>query len=233
MNAKKEVVWKRFDEIDSTNEYAKTKRQEGKDLIVTAKRQIGGRGTKGRSFSSEEGGVYLTKLSFYDNFPAKEAFKIMAQAAVAVCETLQYYGLQPKIKWVNDVYVNDKKICGILIENVFSGLNISSSIVGIGVNVCNSLPEELKNIATTMQEITGKRFSVEEVTERLVQELFKKHTMEEYISYVGYMGQEATLIFGDERVHGRLISVDNEGGLHVEIDGKSKRLTAAEVSIRV
>jgi len=48
MNAKKEVVWQRFDEIDSTNEYAKTKRQEGKDLIVTAKRQIGGRGTKGR-----------------------------------------------------------------------------------------------------------------------------------------------------------------------------------------
>ena len=118
MNAKKEVVWQRFDEIDSTNEYAKTKRQEGKDLIVTAKRQIGGRGTKGRSFSSEEGGVYLTKLSFYDNFPAKEAFKIMAQAAVAVCETLQYYGLQPKIKWVNDVYVNDKKICGIFCKQL-------------------------------------------------------------------------------------------------------------------
>ena len=233
MNRGKDVVWQRFEEIDSTNDYAKEKRKEGKDLIVTAKRQTGGKGTKGRSFSSETGGVYLTKLSFYEHFSAKDAFKIMARAAVSVCKTLKYYGLQPKIKWVNDVYVNDKKISGILIENVFSGANISSSVVGIGLNVYNVLPDELKNIATTMQEVTGERFSVEEVTQRLAEELFVEHTMEEYLSYVGYMGQDATLIFGDERVRGRLLFVDDEGGLHVEIEGTEKRLTAAEVSVRI
>ena len=157
----------------------------------------------------------------------------MARAATSVCAVLKTYGLQPFIKWPNDVYVNGKKICGILIENTFSGNKISSSIVGIGVNICNKLPEELLNIATTVERETGKIFSVEDATERLIAELSKQKTMEEYLSFVGYMGQEADLIFGDERVHGRLVSVDCEGGLIVEIDGKQRRLTAAEVSVRI
>ena len=157
-----------FEEIASTNEYAKSQRCQGENLIVTAKRQFGGKGTKGRSFSSNEGGVYLSKLTFYEDFKACEAFKIMTNAAVAVCKTLQYFGLNPKIKWVNDVYVNDKKICGILIENVFSGDKISSSVVGVGLNVYNELPQELVAIATTMEKESGKRFLVEEVKEKLI-----------------------------------------------------------------
>ena len=73
-----------FEEIDSTNNYAKDRRKDKEDLIITAKRQTGGRGTKGRSFVSEEGGVYLTKLVFYDNFPADKVFLVMARTAVAV-----------------------------------------------------------------------------------------------------------------------------------------------------
>ena len=60
----------RFEEISSTNDYVKEQKKYGENLIVIAKRQTGGRGTKGRSFSSNEGGVYLTKLVFYKNFPA-------------------------------------------------------------------------------------------------------------------------------------------------------------------
>lgn len=233
MNKKNSINWECFDELPSTNDYVKEKRALGQDLIVTALRQTGGKGTKGRSFSSEKGGVYLTKLTFYQDMLAKDAFLVMARAATSVCAVLKTYGLQPLIKWPNDVYVNGKKICGILIENTFSGNKISSSIVGIGVNICNKLPEELLNIATTVERETGKIFSVEEATERLIDELFKQKTMEEYLSFVGYMGQEADLIFSDERVHGRLVSVDCEGGLIVEIDGKQRRLTAAEVSVRI
>ncbi|MBQ8296081.1 MAG: biotin--[Clostridia bacterium] len=233
MNKKIGAEILRFDELPSTNNYAKEKRAEGKDLVVIAKKQSGGRGTKGRSFVSEEGGVYLSKLTFYADFLASEAFQIMATAAVSVCETLEYFGLNPVIKWANDVYVSDKKICGILIENVFSGNTIRSSVVGIGLNVCNRLPAELETIATTMERETGKRFSVEEVTNRLVENLEKKKTMKQYLSYLGYMGRQAELILGDERVHGRLVSVDERGALTVEIDGKMKILTAAEVSVRL
>ena len=233
MNERKEIIREKFNELASTNDYAKSKREEGKDRIITALAQSGGRGTKGREFVSNEGGVYLTKLSFLENFPAKQAFLIMANAAVAVCETLRYYGVSPVIKWVNDIYVNDKKICGILIENVFSGDKISSSVVGIGLNVHNALPEELEEIATTLEKETGKKFSVEEVTEKLIVELAKERKMAEYLSFIGYMGERAVLLCGEERLEVTLLRVDEEGGLWVDMKGEQKRFAAAEVSLRI
>ena len=222
-----------FEILPSTQDYIKERRAFGQNLIVTAKRQTGGKGTKGRSFSSNEGGVYLSKLTFHENFPAKEAFKIMAGAAVAICETLCCFELAPVIKWPNDIFVNGKKICGILIENVFSGKYISSSIVGVGLNVNNELPSELAEIATSMQMEAKKTFSVDEVRDCLIEELSLPRDMKEYLAYLGYMGREATLLMGDERVHGTLLFVDTEGGLTVEINGEKRRLTAAEVSIRL
>lgn len=223
----------KLQEVDSTNNYAKEKRSEGQSLLVTAKRQTGGRGTKGRSFVSSEGGVYLSALRFYENFPAKHAFKIMAGAAVAVCETLRFYGLEPQIKWSNDVWVGGKKICGILIENTLSGDKISSSVVGIGLNVDNVLPDELLEIATTMYAQTGKNFCVEEVTERLIEELAKERTIDEYRAYLGFMGKEATLILQDGSVAATLLCVDDEGRLIVEIEGKRQTFSSAEVSLRL
>ncbi len=222
-----------FEELPSTQTYIKTKRCEGNDLIVTAKRQSGGLGTKGRSFSSDEGGMYLSKLVFYQSFPAKEAFKIMAGAAVAVCETLYAFGLEPKIKWPNDVHVNGLKICGILIENTLSGHCISSSIVGIGLNVRNRLPDELLGIATTMSAQAGRTFSVEEVFDRLVSELKNTVDMQKYQRYLGYMGEEVNLILDGERIPATLLSVDDEGGLWAEVQGESRRFTAAEVSVKI
>lgn len=227
------MKWIKFDEIPSTNDYVKSIRDGGEDVIVTAKRQTGGRGTKGRSFSSEEGGVYLSTLRFYKDFLAKDAFKIMSGAAVAVCETLRFFGLTPVIKWSNDIYVNGKKICGILIENTLSGKNISSSIVGVGLNVNTLFCGELSDIATSMLLERGKSFSVEEVTKKLIEELFKERTMEEYRAYLGFMGERVTLILGDERVPATLLFVDDEGRLTAEINGERRVFSSAEVSVRI
>lgn len=222
-----------FENLPSTQDYAKERRVDGVPLIVTADKQSGGKGTKDRTFSSLDGGVYLSKLSFFENFPAKDAFLIMARAATAVCKTLRFYGLQPLIKWPNDIWVRDKKICGILIENVFSGDRIVSSVVGIGLNVNNPIPEDLQSIATTMYEQTGKIHPVNEVRERLIAELDKERGMDEYRAYIGYMGRQATLIVGDERIPGTLIAVGDRGDLTVEIAGEHRVLTAAEVSVRL
>ena len=233
MNDKNSVKRLHFDSLFSTQDYAKEKRSEGKDLVVTAACQTGGKGTKGRDFSSSIGGVYLSKLTFYENLPTKNAFQIMIGAAVSVCEVLRFYGVKPLIKWPNDIWVNDKKICGILIENVFSGEKVRSSVVGIGLNVHNELPEELQVLATTMLLETGRKQDVEEVTAQLIGELSKERTMDEYLSYIGYMDRDATLLLGDERVSGRLLFVDEEGGLHVQIGKEHRRFTSAEVSVRL
>lgn len=231
----------RFQSLPSTNDYLKNKRAEmlageipvRENYIVVAEEQTGGRGTKGREFLSAKGGVYLSALTFYEDLKAKDAFTLMANAAVAVCETLRYYGLNPVIKWANDIYVNDKKICGILIENVFSGDYVASSVVGIGLNVINPLDVSIKDIATSMRRVTGEDYDVEEVESRLISELLIKRTMQEYLSYVGYMGRTVALLIGDEQVRGKLVSVDEEGGLIVSIDGEQRRLTSAEVSFAI
>lgn len=222
-----------LEEIGSTNDYAKERRSEKIPFIVTAKRQTGGRGTKGRFFSSSEGGVYLTSLRFYEDFKARDAFKIMSGTAVAVCETLRFYGVQPKIKWSNDIFVGGKKICGILIENTLSGDRISSSVVGVGLNICNELPKELDGIATTLFEQTGKSVSVDEVTERLITELEKERTIEAYRAYLGFIGERVRLVLGDSCVPATLLGVDDEGRLVVDIDGERRIFSSAEVTLKV
>ena len=222
-----------FDKTDSTNLYAKAQRANGEDLIVTAKIQTGGMGTKGRSFASDEGGVYLTKLTFYEDFHAAEAFKIMESASVAVCKTLERFGLSPCIKWPNDVYVSDRKICGILTENTFSGAYVANSVVGIGVNVNNELPKELSETAVSMKKAAGHTFDRELVEKVLIEELQKDAPTEEYLARIGYMNRTVVLLFGDERIPAYTLGVDESGGLLVEIDGKKRRVTSGEVSLRL
>ena len=103
-------------ECDSTNEYLKRLNGE-EDTIVTALRQTAGKGTKGRSFSSADGGLYLSVMRFYENFSAANAFEIMINSCVAVCKTVEDFGITPVIRWANDVLVNGRKICGTLIES--------------------------------------------------------------------------------------------------------------------
>jgi biotin-(acetyl-CoA carboxylase) ligase len=118
------------------------------------------------------------------------------------------------------------------VENTFSGRAVASSVVGIGLNIYNELPEELLSIATSMRAETGKDFTVEEVTEKLVEELTKPRDMQRYLSYIGFLGKEANLIFQDGVKRGRLVAVDELGGLLVDFDGERVRVTAGEVSLR-
>lgn len=191
-----QVKIKKFSRITSTQEYAEKMKKNGENLIVTAARQSGGKGTKGRSFSSEKGGVYLSSVLYYPNFPVEKSFLIMAGTCAAVCRTLESGGLQAKIKWPNDVFVNGRKICGILTENTFSAPDSAPdsapgsspaagetggkhkdicSVCGIGLNVENELPPELENIATSVFSETEKKQSVKKWRERLIENLLQNY----------------------------------------------------------
>ncbi len=233
MNGIKGYKIERFASMASTNDYAKEKRGERQNLLIIAGEQTGGRGTKGRSFSSSLGGLYFTALTFYENFSFQEAFKIMQNAAAAVCETLVAFGLSPKIKWPNDIFVNGKKICGILIENTLSNGKISSSVVGVGLNINNALPEELDEIATTMKRETGKEITVSEVEKTLFEKLFDSGTAERYPSYLGWIGEEVILLVGEEKRKAKMLGVDEAGALLAETEKGVEKFASAEVSLRI
>ena len=221
-----------LDEVDSTVDYVRRYLNGGEDVIVCAKRQTGGKGTKGRSFLSMEGGVYFTSLRFLSQFPGSDAFHLMQHAAVAVCRTVESYGVKAVIKWPNDVFVNGKKIAGILIENVFSGNSIQSSIVGIGLNVTNDL-SGLEGVAVNLSEAAGRILAVEEVRDRLIENFCKTELIRSEEAY----GQRLLLgrlkvVEGEDVYFANARRVLPDGRLEVERDGVVRRLSAAEVSIR-
>lgn len=221
-----------LEETDSTNEYCKRLGVK-EDVIVIAGRQVSGKGTKGRSFSSEEGGLYLSIMRNYKNFDYSQTYKIMINACVAVCKTLEHFGIKPTVKWANDVLVNGRKISGTLIENSLNSGSGLTSIVGIGINVNNALPEELSKIATTMQREKGKAFSLKTVRSELIKNLRNEYTVGDYKAYIDWFGQEVYLDRGGVKTPAVALDVDESGNLVCKVDGEIKKISSAEMSLRL
>ena len=134
MKSKHDIIW--LQNIDSTNNEAKRHISELDNLsVVAALSQSDGRGQRGNSWQSEPERNLLFSVVLRLQVQAYDQFVISQMASLAVVDLLGEHDIEAKIKWPNDIYVGDKKICGILIENAVSGKWISHSIVGIGLNV--------------------------------------------------------------------------------------------------
>ena len=221
-----------LDETGSTNEYVRRYLPYGQDVLVVARKQTAGKGTKGRSFLSREGGVYLSRLKFYSHFPAHDAFLAVAQAAVAVCRTAEFYGLRPEIKWPNDVYLSGKKLAGILAENVIEGECLKACIVGIGLNVNNDLGD-LSEIAIGLSSQLEEPLAVEEVRARLIENLEKHSDFSDYLERVRFLGKEVVVTENGESYSALARRIESDGALTIEYCGKERKLSAAEISLAI
>lgn len=135
--------------LSSTNAYAKKLAEGGKNAVVVALKQTQGKGRLGRKWASPTGGLWFSVI-----LRPKSASLISAMASLAVLRSLKKRGVNGKLKWPNDVYVNGKKICGILSESSFSQ-SLEYVVVGIGINSnfpLERLPKELRKTATTLME---------------------------------------------------------------------------------
>lgn len=166
-----------FDKLASTNdEAAKPTYAEGD--IVWADVQSAGRGQRGHKWESREGENITFSAIFEPTFlPATKQFLLSEVVALAVVDALRYYGVGARIKWTNDIYVGDRKLAGILIEHKLSGVNISRTIAGIGLNV-NQLEfsEDLPN-PVSMRQITRLELDCREVLERVAEKLMERYEM--------------------------------------------------------
>lgn len=218
----------KLDEIDSTNEYAK-RNSFSEDTIVIASRQTSGNGTKGRSFVSDCGGIYLSLVRINPRENAG-AFSILINACVAVCKTLEAFALKPVIRWANDVLCEGRKISGTLIENRFSDGRLTRSIVGVGLNVNNALPDELASVAVSMKELLGKELNLSKVEKELIENLQKSFSVTDYKSYINYFGKQVSI---DGKRLVTALDVDERGRLIVSDGGKKEILNSAEVTLRL
>ncbi len=144
-----------FDELDSTNTFLKNQAENGAPggKLCVALTQTAGRGRTGKSFLSFGEGLYMSLL-YRPMGKTLDTVKVTAAAAVAVCESIRAVtGLNAEIKWVNDIYVDGRKVCGILTEGALSadGNGYDYIIVGIGVNlISHSTPDEIDGIASSL-----------------------------------------------------------------------------------
>lgn len=239
-----------FDTVDSTNNVAKELPLKDKPMMVIANKQTGGRGRLGRAFASPAGtGVYLT-IALQPQFDLDRALYVTMAAAVAVCRAIETVaGAKARIKWVNDLFYNNKKICGILTEaqTNFENGKIDSLIIGIGVNCFpGSFPEELSAIAGCLSQkknsFSRGRLAAEIFNETMtiLEDLQSKAFLREYRTKCFVLGKNILVHpnLNDSAIKARAIDIDENGGLVVEyLEGRKARqmetLTTGEVSIKL
>lgn len=213
MKAQIPIIW--YDTIDSTNTEA---RRHISDIdrmsVYAAKFQTAGRGQRGNRWDSSAGQnltfSILVNLEHKDmpHICAREQFLLSIISALTVSDFLRETGIENKIKWPNDIYVRDKKICGMLLENILSGDSVSKSIVGIGLNLNQTeFPPELVN-PTSVLKITGTRQEPAMALERIV-EIFNGH-----ISRLAEKKDSLTAGFKE-----RMYRLEVPGNYHDCIDG--------------
>ena len=225
-----------FQEIDSTNNAAKRSLADGcrPPALFLAEAQSAGRGRQGRSFYSPgETGLYMS-LMLARPQRVETVVSITTMAAVAVCRAIRRLtDCKPGIKWVNDLYLHGKKICGILAEGVPGGI-----VVGIGVNVeTAAFPAELMEKAASLDRPSLDRNRLAaEITAELLQMLDRpedKSYMQDYRAWSLVLGRRVHYLRGGRLQEGLVLAVEDDGGLVLQSAEGTEVLRSGEISLRL
>lgn len=247
-----EVIF--LDETESTNEDAKkigSTEGERNRKVVVSDYQSKGKGRRGRSFSSPKGsGLYMSFL-LYPDIKVEKAYMLTCAAAVATARAIgSVTGIEPSIKWVNDLYLGDKKICGILTEGIISmetgGLEYA--VVGIGINIFapfEGFPAEIKDIAGAIYEGGEAPDNVRNRICAAVIDNFLEITDSKSDDFIKEYKDRSNLIgayvkvnpYGDsgKKLNGyaKVLDIDDDCHLVVEYeDGTKEALSSGEVSVK-
>ena len=228
-----------FNEIDSTNTEAKRMALDGfsGDALLVAHHQTAGRGRMGRSFySPAQTGAYFSILHTLTT-PLCDAVAITSAASVAVMRAIRALaGIQTDIKWVNDLYYNGKKVCGILTEAVSAGES-AHVIVGIGINLDTvDFPEELAAIAGSLNAQIDTAKLIAEIYRQIsfyLQDASNREWLEDYRKHSMVLGRKVAWGNAESSKTGLAEAIDEDGALLIrEENGNLVRLHTGEISIR-
>src|SRR5687767_5885331 len=233
-----------FDILDSTNTEALEQARQGADegLCVVARQQTAGRGRHGRTWVSErDAGVYLSVV-LRPKLGMHELPLITLMSGIAVHDTLRELGMQPDIKWVNDVLVNDKKIAGILAETTDTSAGVAV-VAGIGINLTSAnFPPDLVNRATSVEDSSTTAINREDLIDLLTRRLSHYYDMlqsdngaaqilenwRQRSSY--YSGKIVRVVLENETVTGTTDGLEKNGALRIKrSDGTVAIVQAGDV----
>lgn len=235
--------------IDSTNKYIKKNISVLDDgFTIVAEKQFLGRGRLGRTFESPEGGLYMSILLIGREL-IENVDSVTVRAAVAVKNAIkELTGLENVgIKWVNDIYCEDKKICGILAERIVRKGYCDFSVLGIGVNVTTpkkAFEGELSEIAGSISDFTKVDFSRNELCAAILNQLEKNlfvtdkeestKILDDYRDSSVIIGRDVYISNGEKTVRAKVLGIDDLASLYVQYDdGLTEILRTGEVSTKL
>lgn len=240
-----------YDILDSTNLKARQLSDDGAShgTVVIALQQTAGRGRLGRDFFSPREGLYLS-IIIKPSFALDRAAAVTTAVAVAVAEAVEKVcGKQAGIKWVNDIYCDGKKICGILTEGItnFETGRVETMIIGIGVNTTvKDFPEELLDIAGAVEGNYSKAQLAAEIiagTLRFIGDQENSTFIDSYKQRSIVLGRDITVYKGRyltspekdlSGIPAKALDIDNAGRLIVQYEnGTREALSSGEISIRL
>ena len=238
-----------FSSVTSTNTILKKMAEQGakEGTVIIAEEQTAGRGRTGKQFYSPKGtGIYISILLRPD-IPAEESL-LTTSAAVATARAIEDVSdKRALIKWVNDIYLEDKKTCGILTEGAFNVETgkLDYAIVGIGINVCipdGGFPDNIKDIATAIfdkqtDSINKRSILIANLLDYFMEyykDFKSKSYVKEYIERSMIIGKTITVIEGSKTSVAKAIDIDKNCRLKVQFeDGTTKWLSSGEVSTKI
>ncbi len=235
----------KLSKVDSTNNYLKNLLSNYAPLaegtVIMADHQFAGRGQQGNTWQSTKGknltiSIYLTPTFL----PVSGQFHLSKAISLAIIDYLTpLLGEDCKIKWPNDIYVENNKLGGLLIENTIAGGKLKSSIIGIGLNVNQTKFDDL-NHANSIKNILGKELDLQILLKELCGRIEKRYLQLKddkteilHIDYLGKlfrMNEMADFIVRGDQVSGKIVNVSIDGALLVDVNGEIKSFNFKEIA---
>jgi len=232
-----------FESIDSTNLVARQYAEQGaaEGTVIIAEHQSSGRGRLNRSWISPPQSSILCSIVLYPDVMPEYLFRITMLASIAVVDALHAAtGISAGIKWPNDIYAADKKICGILTEVDCAGGGVRFAVVGIGLNVNWSLKgTELEREATSVVDICGHTCSRQKSLLELLQHLDARYSrmqdaslQAEWQKRCMHMGRKVQIMTGQDILQGTARGISDTGHLLLESSGAVQEIICGDLSLR-
>lgn len=235
----------RLEEIDSTNRYLKNYREEGDEemIVAVADYQAAGKGQGTHTWESEKGKNLLFSIKVYPHWiPVRRQFVLSMAGALAVKDALDSYVENITLKWPNDVYWNDKKISGTLIENTIDSKGIKSCVFGIGLNVNQLVFHSDAPNPVSLAQILGHEVDRDEVLKKILDGFEKYYELLRRADYMDVSGIYHLSLYhrkgfhpyrdADGEFEGALVEVEDDGHLILhDRQGRIRSYAFGEISI--
>lgn len=235
-----------FESVGSTNDVVAAWAREGAGgpCLAAADEQTQGRGRSGRRWVTPAGGAlaFSLLLETGPGFDAALLGRASGLGALAVCEALEALGLQPQIKWPNDVLAGGRKLCGVLPEAHWSGERLQALILGIGINVAaDSLPSPgaLAFPATSVEEAARKAVDAGALLRSVLERLLAWRPLMSTADFMAawerrlaYRNQQVQLQAGEHKLEALLLGLAADGSLKLLVDGAERSFQAGQVQLR-